>query len=197
MARYIKRLEKKDISLVHSMISLGSCTMKLNAATEMLPLSWIEFNGIHPYVPKNQAMGYHEMMEEMRRDLSEITGFADISFQPNSGAAGEYAGLLVIRDYHQSRGEGHRNVILIPSSAHGTNPASAVMAGNKVVVVGCDDKGNINVEDLKAKAAEHKENLAGFMVTYPSTHGVLSPTLSRCAMLFMKMAVRFTWTGPT
>jgi glycine dehydrogenase len=160
MARYIKRLEKKDISLVHSMISLGSCTMKLNAATEMLPLSWIEFNGIHPYVPKNQAMGYHEMMEEMRRDLAGITGFADISFQPNSGAAGEYAGLLVIRDFHKSRGEGHRNVVLIPSSAHGTNPASAVMAGNEVVVVGCDDKGNINIEDLRAKALEHKDNLA-------------------------------------
>ena len=177
MARYIKRLEKKDISLVHSMISLGSCTMKLNAATEMLPLSWIEFNGIHPYVPKNQAMGYHEMMEEMRRDLCEITGFADLSFQPNSGAAGEYAGLLVIRDYHKSRGEGHRNVVLIPSSAHGTNPASAVMAGNKVVVVGCDDNGNINVEDLKAKAEAYKDNLAGFMVTYPSTHGVFEASI--------------------
>jgi len=177
MARYIKRLEKKDISLVHSMISLGSCTMKLNAATEMLPLSWIEFNGIHPYVPKNQAMGYHEMMEEMRRDLAEITGFADLSFQPNSGAAGEYAGLLVIRDYHKSRGEGHRNVVLIPASAHGTNPASAVMAGNKVVVVGCDDNGNINVEELKARAEEHRENLAGFMVTYPSTHGVFEASI--------------------
>ena len=177
MARYIKRLEKKDISLVHSMISLGSCTMKLNAATEMLPLSWIEFNGIHPYVPKNQAMGYHEMMEEMRRDLAEITGFADISFQPNSGAAGEYAGLLVIRDYHKSRGEGHRNVVLIPSSAHGTNPASAVMAGNKVVVVGCDDNGNINVDELKIKAEEHRAYLAGFMVTYPSTHGVFEASI--------------------
>lgn len=177
MARYIKRLEKKDISLVHSMISLGSCTMKLNAATEMLPLSWIEFNGIHPYVPKNQAMGYHEMMEEMRRDLSEITGFADISFQPNSGAAGEYAGLLVIRDYHKSRGEGHRNVVLIPSSAHGTNPASAVMAGNQVVVVGCDDNGNINVEELRTKAEANKDKLAGFMVTYPSTHGVFEASI--------------------
>ncbi len=177
MARYIKRLEKKDISLVHSMISLGSCTMKLNAATEMLPLSWIEFNGIHPYVPKNQAMGYHEMMEELRRDLSEITGFADISLQPNSGAAGEYAGLMVIREYHKSRGNGHRNVVLIPSSAHGTNPASAVMAGMKVVVVPCDERGNIDVESLKIKAEEHKDNLAAFMVTYPSTHGVFESSI--------------------
>ncbi|MCE1198036.1 MAG: aminomethyl-transferring glycine dehydrogenase, partial [Marinilabiliales bacterium] len=179
MARYIKRLEKKDISLVHSMISLGSCTMKLNAATEMLPLSWIEFNGIHPYVPKNQAMGYHEMMEEMRRDLAEITGFADISFQPNSGAAGEYAGLLVIREYHKSRGEGHRNIVLIPSSAHGTNPASAVMAGGKVVVVACDEQGNINMTDLEAKAVEHREHLSAFMVTYPSTHGVFEASIVR------------------
>lgn len=177
MARYIKRLEKKDISLVHSMISLGSCTMKLNAATEMLPLSWIEFNGIHPYVPKNQAMGYHEMMEELRRDLAEITGFADISLQPNSGAAGEYAGLMVIREYHKSRGNGHRNVVLIPSSAHGTNPASAVMAGMKVVVVPCDERGNIDVESLKLKAEEHKDNLAAFMVTYPSTHGVFESSI--------------------
>jgi glycine dehydrogenase len=178
MARYIKRLEKKDISLVHSMISLGSCTMKLNAATEMLPLSWIEFNGIHPYVPKNQAMGYHELMEELRRDLAEITGFADISLQPNSGAAGEYAGLLVIREYHKSRGEGHRNVALIPSSAHGTNPASAVMAGMKVVVVPCDERGNIDVASLKTKAEEYKNELSCFMVTYPSTHGVFESSIT-------------------
>ena len=130
-------------------------------------------------------------------DLSEITGFADVSFQPNSGAAGEYAGLLVIRDYHKSRGEGHRNVVLIPSSAHGTNPASAVMAGNKVVVVGCDDKGNINVEELKAKAEENKDNLAAFMVTYPSTHGFLKHPSLKCAKLSIKMEDRFTWTGPT
>jgi len=178
MARYIKRLEKKDISLVHSMISLGSCTMKLNAATEMLPLSWIEFNGIHPYVPKNQAMGYHELMEELRRDLAEITGFADVSLQPNSGAAGEYAGLMVIREYHKSRGDGHRNVVLIPSSAHGTNPASAAMAGNKVVVVPCDERGNIDVEALRAKAEEFKDNLSCFMVTYPSTHGVFESSIT-------------------
>ncbi len=184
MARYIKRLEKKDISLVHSMISLGSCTMKLNAATEMLPLSWIEFNGIHPFVPKNQAMGYQELMEELRRDLAEITGFADISLQPNSGAAGEYAGLLVIREYHKSRGEGHRNVALIPSSAHGTNPASAVMAGMKVVVVPCDERGNIDVEALKIKAEEYKNDLSCFMVTYPSTHGVFESSITEmCSII--------------
>ena len=184
MARYIKRLEKKDISLVHSMISLGSCTMKLNAATEMLPLSWIEFNGIHPFVPKNQAMGYHELMEELRRDLAEITGFADISLQPNSGAAGEYAGLLVIREYHKSRGEGHRNVALIPSSAHGTNPASAVMAGMRVVVVPCDERGNIDVNELKVKAEEYKDNLSCFMVTYPSTHGVFESSITEmCSII--------------
>jgi glycine dehydrogenase len=178
MARYIKRLEKKDISLVHSMISLGSCTMKLNAATEMLPMSWIEFNGIHPFVPKNQAMGYHEMMESLRRDLAEITGFADVSLQPNSGAAGEYAGLMVIREYHKSRGQLNRNVVLIPSSAHGTNPASAVMAGMNVVVIPCDEKGNIDVEALRAKTIEHQNNLSCFMVTYPSTHGVFESSIT-------------------
>ncbi len=172
MVRYIKKLEHKDISLTHSMISLGSCTMKLNAATEMLPLSWIEFNGIHPFVPKNQARGYHEMMEELRRDLSTITGMTDVSLMPNSGAAGEYAGLMVIQAYHKSRGEGGRNVVLIPSSAHGTNPASAVMAGLKVVVVACDERGNIDLEDVRKKAAEHKDSLSALMVTYPSTHGV-------------------------
>lgn len=172
MARYIKRLERKDISLLNSMISLGSCTMKLNAATEMLPLSWIEFGGLHPFVPKNQALGYHEMMEELRRDLSVITGFADMSMQPNSGAAGEYAGLMVIREYHKRRGEGHRNIVLIPASAHGTNPASGVMAGLKVVVTPCDENGNVDVEALRAKAVEHKEDLAAIMITYPSTHGI-------------------------
>ncbi len=177
MVRYIKRLEHKDISLTHSMISLGSCTMKLNAATEMLPLSWIEFNGIHPFVPKNQARGYHEMMEELRRDLSEITGMADVSLMPNSGAAGEYTGLLVIREYHRSMGDEQRNVVLIPSSAHGTNPASAVMAGMKVVVVDCDKYGNIDLEDLRKKAAEYKEVLSAFMVTYPSTHGVFESSI--------------------
>ncbi|WP_321342769.1 aminomethyl-transferring glycine dehydrogenase [uncultured Draconibacterium sp.] len=177
MVRYIKRLAKKDISLTQSMISLGSCTMKLNAATEMLPLSWIEFNGLHPFIPKNQARGYHEMMEELRRDLAEITGMADVSLQPNSGAAGEYAGLMVIQEYHKSRGEGQRDVVIIPSSAHGTNPASAVMAGTKVVVVKCDDKGNVDMEDLRAKAELHKDNLSAFMVTYPSTHGVFEASI--------------------
>jgi len=178
MVRYIKKLEHKDISLTHSMIPLGSCTMKLNAATEMLPLSWIEFGGIHPFVPKNQARGYQEMMEELRRDLAEITGFADVSLQPNSGAAGEYAGLMVIRQYHISRGDGHRNVVLIPSSAHGTNPASAVMAGMKVVVTPCDERGNIDVEVLRQKAEEFKDTLACFMVTYPSTHGVYESSIT-------------------
>jgi glycine dehydrogenase len=177
MVRYIKKLEQKDISLTHSMISLGSCTMKLNAATEMLPLSWIEFNGIHPFVPKNQARGYHEMMEELRRDLAEITGMADVSLMPNSGAAGEYAGLMVIRRYHLSRGDHQRDVVLIPSSAHGTNPASAISAGMKVVVVACDEKGNISLEDVRKKAEEHKENLSAFMVTYPSTHGVFESAI--------------------
>ncbi|MBR8535987.1 aminomethyl-transferring glycine dehydrogenase [Carboxylicivirga sediminis] len=177
MVRYIKKLERRDISLTHSMISLGSCTMKLNASTEMFPLSWIEFNGLHPFIPTNQALGYHMMMDELRSDLSEITGFADVSLQPNSGAAGEYAGLMVIQAYHESRGEGHRNVSIIPASAHGTNPASAVMAGMKVVVVKCDDKGNIDVDDLRAKAEEHKDNLSNLMVTYPSTHGVFEESI--------------------
>jgi glycine dehydrogenase len=184
MVRYIKRLEHKDISLTHSMISLGSCTMKLNAATEMLPLSWIEFNGIHPFVPKNQARGYHEMMEELRRDLAVITGMADVSLMPNSGAAGEYAGLMVIHAFHKSRGENHRDVVLIPASAHGTNPASAVMAGLKVVVVACDERGNIDLDDLKQKAEEYKDTLSSLMVTYPSTHGVFeSSVVEMCEII--------------
>lgn len=172
MMRYIKMLERRDFSLTHSMISLGSCTMKLNPATSMFAMSWPEFANIHPFVPADQAEGYYRLMEELGEALKEITGFTAVSFQPNSGAAGEYAGLMVIREYHLSRGEGHRNVVLIPSSAHGTNPASAVMAGMQVLVVECDDKGNISVEDLKKKAEGNKDKLAAFMITYPSTHGV-------------------------
>jgi len=160
MMRYIKKLERKDFSLTHSMISLGSCTMKLNAATEMFALSWPEFGGIHPFVPTDQAEGYHQLFHELQEDLKVVTGFEAISFQPNSGAAGEYAGLMVIRQYHIEHGQGHRNIALIPSSAHGTNPASAVMAGMEVVVVECDKNGNIDIEDLRKKAEQHKDNLA-------------------------------------
>ena len=172
MMRYIKRLENKDLSLTHSMISLGSCTMKLNAASELLPLSWTELGNIHPFVPSHQARGYHIMFHELEEMLCEITGFDAMSLQPNSGAQGEYAGLMVIREYHKSRGDVHRNICLIPSSAHGTNPASAVMAGMKVVVTPCDENGNIDVKALKEKAIQHSENLSCLMITYPSTHGV-------------------------
>jgi glycine dehydrogenase len=178
MMRYIKMLERKDFSLTHCMISLGSCTMKLNPATSMFAMSWPEFGNIHPYVPKEQAQGYYQLMEELGEALKEITGFSAISFQPNSGAAGEYAGLMVIREYHLTRGDTGRNVVLIPSSAHGTNPASAVMAGMQVVVVECDEKGNINVEDLRKKAADNKTGLAAFMITYPSTHGVFEEAVT-------------------
>ncbi len=172
MMRYIKSLENKDLSLMHSMIPLGSCTMKLNAATELLPVSWPEFANIHPFVPHDQVAGYMEMFQRLEDYLSDITGFDACSLQPNSGAQGEYAGLMVIRAYHQSRGDDQRNIALIPSSAHGTNPASAIMAGMKVVVVACDELGNIDTTDLIAKAEAHKENLAALMITYPSTHGV-------------------------
>ena len=178
MMRYIKMLERKDFSLTHSMISLGSCTMKLNPASSMFAMSWPEFGNIHPFVPKDQALGYYQLMEELGEALKEITGFSAISFQPNSGAAGEYTGLMVIREYHITRGEGHRNVALIPSSAHGTNPASAAMAGMTIVVVECDEKGNISVDDLRKKAEEHKADLSCFMITYPSTHGVFEAAVN-------------------
>ena len=172
LMRYIKRLELRDISLANSMISLGSCTMKLNAASLMQPLSLAGFQNMHPFAPADQAEGYMELIAGLERDLAVITGFAACSLQPNSGAAGEYAGLMVIRAYHQSRGQGYRNVVLIPASAHGTNPASAAMAGMKIVTVACDANGNIDVEDLKAKAQEYSSELCGIMITYPSTHGV-------------------------
>ena len=172
MMRYIMQLELRDISLANSMISLGSCTMKLNAAAIMQPLSLAGFQNMHPFAPADQAEGYAELISELEGDLAKITGFAGCSLQPNSGAAGEYTGLMVIRAYHQSRGQGYRNIILIPASAHGTNPASAAMAGMKIVTVKCDENGNIDVEDLKAKALEHSSELCGLMVTYPSTHGV-------------------------
>ncbi|MFD2696569.1 aminomethyl-transferring glycine dehydrogenase [Mesonia sediminis] len=177
MMRYIKKLERKDLSLNHSMISLGSCTMKLNAASEMLPLSDPQWGGIHPFVPVSQAQGYQEMLKRLEDQLTEITGFAATSLQPNSGAQGEYAGLMVIKAYHESRGDHHRNICLIPSSAHGTNPASAVMAGMKVVVTKATDQGNIDVDDLREKAIKYKDNLAALMVTYPSTHGVFESAI--------------------
>ena len=172
MMRYMKKLENRDLSLNRCMIPLGSCTMKLNPATSMYALSWPEFGNIHPFVPADQVEGYLELIHEMEQDLCEITGFKGMSFMPNSGASGEYAGLLTIRRYQEANGQGHRNICLIPASAHGTNPASAAMAGMQVVVVACDEHGNINLDDAKAKAEQYKDNLAAFMVTYPSTHGI-------------------------
>lgn len=183
LMRYIKGLERKDLSLVHSMISLGSCTMKLNAATEMLPLSWGEWGGLHPFVPLAQAKGYQTMIQRLEEDLAQITGFAKTSLQPNSGAQGEYAGLMVIREYHKSRGDHHRNIALIPQSAHGTNPASAVMAGMKVVVVKNLENGEIDFEDLKAKAEQHSDNLAAVMITYPSTYGFFDANIKEITKL--------------
>ncbi|MGB0357810.1 MAG: aminomethyl-transferring glycine dehydrogenase [Flavobacteriaceae bacterium] len=177
MMRYIKSLERKDLALNHSMIALGSCTMKLNAATEMFALSDPQWNNIHPFSPTNQAEGYHIVLKELAEYLTEITGFGGTSLQPNSGAQGEFAGLMVIRAYHQANNEAHRNICLIPASAHGTNPASAVMAGMQVVVVGTDERGNIDLDDLKAKADTHAENLAALMITYPSTHGVFESAI--------------------
>jgi glycine dehydrogenase len=181
MMRYIKMLERKDISLTHSMISLGSCTMKLNAATEMLPLSWPELGNIHPFVPANQAGGYYQLVNELEDYLKVITGFEAVSFQPNSGAAGEYAGLLMMRQYHIENNQAQRKMVLIPSSAHGTNPASAAMAGMDIKVVDCDNNGNIKLDCLKSLAEQYKETLAGFMVTYPSTHGVFEGQIKEMA----------------
>jgi len=172
MLRYMKKLENKDLSLVHSMISLGSCTMKLNATAEMIPLTWPEFAKLHPFAPESQAQGYQELFGKLEKQLAAITGFPAVSLQPNSGAQGEFSGLMTIRAYHKHHGEAHRNVTIVPDSAHGTNPASAVMAGMDVVVTKCDEHGNIDLKDLREKATKHKENLAALMVTYPSTHGV-------------------------
>ena len=183
MLRYIKKLENKDLSMVHSMISLGSCTMKLNATAEMIPVTWPELGQIHPFAPNNQTKGYSEMILHLEQWLKEITGFSGVSLQPNSGAQGEYAGLMVIRAYHQSRGDHHRNVALIPASAHGTNPASAVMAGMDVVVVKSDEEGKVDLADLKSKVAQHKEKLSAFLITYPSTHGVFEEAITEICEL--------------
>src|SRR5690606_1392457 len=172
MLRYLHRLQARDLSLTTSMIPLGSCTMKLNATAEMLPITWPEFSAIHPFAPPEQAAGYRLLIAQLETWLAEITGFSAVSLQPNSGAQGEYAGLLVIRAYHESRGESGRKVCLIPVSAHGTNPASAVMAGFEVVVVACDKQGNVDLPDLRAKAEQHRDRLGALMLTYPSTHGV-------------------------
>jgi glycine dehydrogenase len=177
MLRYLRWLVAKDLALDRCMIPLGSCTMKLNATTEMIPITWRQFAQMHPFAPLEQAQGYQQLFEELEEMLCEATGFDAVSLQPNAGSQGEYAGLLTIRRYHESRGEGHRNVCLIPASAHGTNPASATMAGLQVVVVRCDDHGNVDVEDLKAKATEHEDRLAALMITYPSTHGVFEEAI--------------------
>jgi glycine dehydrogenase len=182
MLRYMTRLRSRDLSLEHSMIPLGSCTMKLNATAEMMPITWPGFAKIHPFAPLDQTDGYRQLFDELESALAEITGFAAVSLQPNAGSQGEFAGLLVIDAYHNSRNEAHRNVCLIPQSAHGTNPASAVMAGMQVVVVKTDGRGNIDVADLKAKAEEHGLHLAALMITYPSTHGVFEES---------------TWMAPT
>jgi glycine dehydrogenase len=183
MLRYMRRLEARDLSLTSSMIPLGSCTMKLNATAEMMPVTWPEWGNLHPFAPPLQAEGYRALFADLEQMLCSITGFSACSLQPNAGSQGEYAGLLAIRAFHESRAEGHRDVCLIPSSAHGTNPASAVMAGCRVVVVACDDGGNVDLGDLAAKAGEHRERLAALMVTYPSTHGVFEPGIKKIAAI--------------
>ncbi len=177
MLRYMRYLEDKDIALNRAMIPLGSCTMKLNATTEMLPVTWPEFAGLHPFAPAEQTAGYQAMLAELEHMLLECTGYDAISLQPNAGSQGEYAGLLAIRRYHESRGDTQRNVCLIPSSAHGTNPASAALAGMQVVIVECDARGNVDLADLRAKAGRHRDDLACIMVTYPSTHGVFEESI--------------------
>lgn len=207
MLRYLKELENRDLDLTHSMISLGSCTMKLNATAEMIPLTWPEFGNIHPFVPVKQAEGYHQIFDELDRWLSEITGFKKVSLQPNSGAQGEYAGLMTIRGYHYANGDRQRNVTIVPSSAHGTNPASAVMAGMDVVVTKCDEKGNIDLDDLREKVVKYSERLAGLMVTYPSTHGVFEEDIREICniihqhggLVYMdgaNMNAQIGWTSP-
>ncbi|MCH7566597.1 MAG: aminomethyl-transferring glycine dehydrogenase [Nitrospirae bacterium] len=179
MLRYIHRLQSRDLSLVHSMIPLGSCTMKLNATTEMIPVTWPEFSGLHPFAPEEQTRGYQELLKQLEGWLAEITGYAAVSLQPNAGSQGEYAGLMAIRAYHRHRGQDHRDICLIPVSAHGTNPASAVMTGLRVVPVACDERGNVDLDDLEAKAKQHHSNLAAVMITYPSTHGVFEEGVRR------------------
>ena len=186
MLRYIKKLENKDLALNHSMISLGSCTMKLNATAQMIPVSWPEFANMHPFAPVDQAQGYKHMIDELGDWLVELTGYDNISMQPNSGAQGEYAGLIAIHKYHESRGDSHRNICLIPASAHGTNPASAMMVGMKVVVVACDKSGNVDMADLTAKAEELADNLSCIMITYPSTHGVYETTIAEICNIVHK-----------
>ncbi|MDH3770715.1 MAG: aminomethyl-transferring glycine dehydrogenase, partial [Nitrospirota bacterium] len=184
MLRYLLRLQLKDLALDRTMIPLGSCTMKLNATTEMAPITWAGFGALHPFAPLDQAAGYGELFDQFTAMLREVTGFDAISLQPNAGSQGEYSGLLTIRKYHEARGEGGRNVCLIPSSAHGTNPASAIMAGLQVVVVGCDEEGNVDVDDLRAKAVQHGDRLAALMITYPSTHGVFEAAIREiCAII--------------
>ena len=182
--RYLRKLADKDLALDRTMIPLGSCTMKLNAASEMIPVTWAEFGNLHPFAPAEQSEGYRQLTDELEAMLCSATGYDAVSLQPNAGSQGEYAGLLAIRAYHQSRGDSQRDICLIPSSAHGTNPATASMVGMRVVVVACDARGNVDVEDLRNKASEHKERLAALMITYPSTHGVFEEAIREiCAIV--------------